>query len=308
MIFSFIHAIVSHFRDFNRKGLQFYAEVTGLTPKLSASVRSYVAERTAEKVALIAKLEAERRLSSVAPPPPLASRPHVLPSPPPSNTSIESHFSSLGLREQPKHQSSVSPQQTSLWSQVNSTPPSSSQDNGSRFPYRTNEPQNNFSYASLPPPPPPPQHQQQQRAYRTSSYTPSAVSSLPQPSQSQVPAFPPPPPPPSQLPTRSFYLVPSTPQHDPYATLAMFNPPTTSPSTRQGDITHIIISNTHNRTAVHLNAHNTIPIKSGSSQDSPYHHHRRLLQMCMVIYRNTGGIQNKRVVLAVQFCNFLRII
>jgi len=232
VIFSFIHVIASHFRDINRKGLQFYGELTELTSKLSASVRSYVAERTAEKEALIAKLEAERRLSFVASPPPLASRPHVLPSPPLSNTSIESQFSSLNLREQPKHHPSVSSQQTSLWSQVNSPPPSSSQDNGSRFPYRTNEPQNNSSYASLPPPPPPPPQHQQQHAYRTSSYTPSAVSSLPPPSQSQVPAFLPPP---SQLPTRSSYLVPSTPQHDPYATLAMFNPPTTSPSTQQGE-------------------------------------------------------------------------
>jgi hypothetical protein len=65
VIFSFIHVIVSHFCDFNRKGLQFYAELTGLTSKLSASVRSYVAERTAKRVALIAKLGVERHLLSV---------------------------------------------------------------------------------------------------------------------------------------------------------------------------------------------------------------------------------------------------
>jgi hypothetical protein len=86
-----------------RKGLQFYAELTELATKLRASVRSFVAERTTEREALVAKLETEKRLTaSTTSPPPLAAKPPIPPPPTRSSVSIDSTLSSLSLRDPPQ--------------------------------------------------------------------------------------------------------------------------------------------------------------------------------------------------------------
>ncbi|KAL5520897.1 BRO1 [Sanghuangporus sanghuang] len=114
-------------RDGLAKGLQFYRDLTGLCTALKRNVKSFVAERVAERDALVA--EAERKKSLSAAPPPLAEKPRSLAlGPPPSVNSLDSSFRSMNLRD-------------------SSSPPS-------RPPMPTHA--QNSSYSSLPPPPPRP--------------------------------------------------------------------------------------------------------------------------------------------------------
>ncbi|KAL5514594.1 hypothetical protein ACEPAG_1910 [Sanghuangporus baumii] len=114
-------------RDGLAKGLQFYRDLTGLCTTLKRNVKSFVAERVAERDALVA--EAARKKSLSAAPPPLAEKPRSLaPGPPPSVNSLDSSFRSMNLRD-------------------SSSPPS-------RPPIPPHA--QNSSYSSLPPPPPRP--------------------------------------------------------------------------------------------------------------------------------------------------------
>ena len=186
-----------------RKGLQFYAELTELATKLRASVRSFVAERTTEREALVAKLETEKRLSaSTTSPPPLAAKP-PLPSPPThSSVSIDSTLSALRLGDPPQ------------------------QYGGSPYGFG-NSTQKSHTHSGNPPPPPP-LRQQSHYSFKPYQATPYHSPSQQQ-QQQQNPFLPPPhlhtqssrPPPPS--------APPSAPPFDPYASLEFFSRSTTSP-------------------------------------------------------------------------------
>lgn len=171
-----------------------------LATKLRASVRTFVAERTTEREALVAKLETEKRFSvnasTTSPPPPLAGKPPLPPPPRRSSTSIESTLSSLSLKDSPRGYDG-SPYNSTLKNPGSIPPPPTRQQSH----YTSFKP-----YETTPYPSPPPPQQQQNRA-----------------------SFLPPPPPPPHLPTQSLHPSFSAPPIDPYANLSLFNPTTISP-------------------------------------------------------------------------------
>ncbi|KAF6751186.1 BRO1-domain-containing protein [Ephemerocybe angulata] len=228
--FSRARDVYMEVRDGLAKGLQFYTELTGLTVKLRENARAYISDRKAERDALVAKLELEKKLSAPShAPPPLAAKPPL--PPPPSKSGLDASFASLSLGDAPPAQSQPwqgagSPYAQQYGQQQQQpSPPAQSPGTGqySPSPYQyNNQPgpppppppshqhQYSGSFNSLPPPPPPPQqHQQQpqQQPQRQSSYLP--------------------PPPPRPV-TQSSY-TPSAPASDPYASLAMFNATPSAP-------------------------------------------------------------------------------
>ncbi|PPQ68084.1 hypothetical protein CVT25_014247 [Psilocybe cyanescens] len=238
-------------RDGLAKGLQFYTELTEFVGKLRTHVRSFVAERTVEREALVAKLETEKRLASAtspaAPPPPLAAKP-PLPPPPPRGATLDGAFSALSLQNAP----TAPPQQQHQQPWQTSSPSNQSYGNGSgngaSSPYGAGQQQqhNTTPYASAPPPPPP---ATQQQPYQYSSYqqytSPSPYGSLPPPpgpppqqqqQQQQSSTFLPPPPPRPPTHSSSYSTSPGAPASDPYANLGLFNlapPPPSAPPSSQ---------------------------------------------------------------------------
>ncbi|GLB39730.1 putative BRO1-domain-containing protein [Lyophyllum shimeji] len=258
-------------RDGLAKGLQFYTELTELSSKLRSDVRDFVSTRKVEREGLVAKLEAEKRMSAVLPP--LAPRPPPVPPPPVARgltdldksfaslgigtgpmkpaygpaSDLEKSFMSVGLRSPPQHQ----PQHQ--WQSTPPPPPAAPQRQYTAPP----SPPATQAYRSPPPHgTPPPNH------YGTQSHLHSQYSSTPPqqqpypppPSQSHYQSPPPPPsnqqqqpyhqnslssssflPPPPPRPAQSSYASPPPPppQNDPYAGLGMFNPSGSAPPQQQ---------------------------------------------------------------------------
>ncbi|KAH7928878.1 BRO1-domain-containing protein [Leucogyrophana mollusca] len=84
-------------RDGLTKGLQFYNQLTNLSATLTRNVKTFVAERRAERDKLAGQAEVQRRLSGPTSPPPLAEKP-PLPPPPRSSPSLNSSFASMNLQ------------------------------------------------------------------------------------------------------------------------------------------------------------------------------------------------------------------
>ncbi|KAI0696339.1 BRO1-domain-containing protein [Cytidiella melzeri] len=150
-------------RDGLAKGLQFYNELTELTAALKRSARSFIAERNAERQAMVSNAETQKRLS-VGPtsPPLLAKKPP--PPPPPharAGSGLDTAFASMSLRAS---SSPVPPPPSGHGSWAASPPqqytPSVLQP--SRAP-------------TLPPPPPPPPTQAQS-TYQASAPPPPPAS------------------------------------------------------------------------------------------------------------------------------------
>jgi hypothetical protein len=180
------------------KGLQFYAELTDLTKKLQANVRTFVSGRVVEREALIAKIEGEKRLSAA--PPPLAAKP-PLPPPPTSAPSLDAAFASMNLRNRhtpPQQWQHASP--PSIHPQIyGGTPTSQYLSPPPRQPYGNGSPAIYTASPSHPRTPPISQQQQHPPA---------------------LPGYMPPPP---ARPIQSSFSA--SPQVDPYASLGMFTPP-----------------------------------------------------------------------------------
>ncbi|PPQ99317.1 hypothetical protein CVT24_009185 [Panaeolus cyanescens] len=184
-------------RDGLAKGLQFYNELTDLVSTLRAQVRSFVAERSAEREGLVAKLETEKRLSSSATAPAMSMGDKPPPIPPPPRSTLEAALGSMSLRDRPQPSYTGGGGYTpSSYGNATSPPP----------PPPVSASQYASGYNSYPPPPPPSSH------YQT-----------PPSQQQQHSSFlPPPPPPRSSQPSLS--SPPPPPPLDPYASLSLFNP------------------------------------------------------------------------------------
>ncbi|KAH8112835.1 BRO1-domain-containing protein [Phellopilus nigrolimitatus] len=127
--------------------LQFYHDLTDLCVALRRNVKSFVAERTAERDALVEEVERQRRQSALQGPPPLAERPRPLVPPPPSSVNnLDSSFASMNLRG-------------------SSSPPS-------RLPQSSHS--QHPSYTPVPPPPPPSSSYASPSPPRTQSVDPYA--------------------------------------------------------------------------------------------------------------------------------------
>ncbi|KIM60503.1 hypothetical protein SCLCIDRAFT_16323 [Scleroderma citrinum Foug A] len=131
-------------RDGITKGLQFYNQLTELSSSLTRNVKSFVAERRAERKKLIGQAEVQLTLSAPKRPfPPVDSKP-PLPPPPRSPPTLDASFASMNLQGNKRGTPPPpKPPQASRPSSYSSPPPPPPQ------------PQRPSSY-NFPPPPPQP--------------------------------------------------------------------------------------------------------------------------------------------------------
>lgn len=182
-------------RDGAAKGMQFYAELSGLAASLKDNVKGFVGERGRERTAIIGQAEAKMRLSE----------PPKRPPPPPSSAAgLDRSFGSMGLGGG-LHSPANWGQSTQSLPPPPPRPYASSPGQSSyppppgQSPYPPPPPTQTSPY-SPPPPPSQPSHGQTQP-----SYTPSAPPRDPYASLGNMnfgSPTPPPPPPQQQQPQR----------------------------------------------------------------------------------------------------------
>ncbi|EKM78339.1 hypothetical protein AGABI1DRAFT_121445 [Agaricus bisporus var. burnettii JB137-S8] len=196
-------------RDGIVKGLQFYTELSQLTKELQTHVRMYTTRRAAERDALAAKLETEKRLAA-----PLPSAPSK-PPPLPAKSGLDAALAGMSLRDTPSSPRSswqteqASPQRQDSYHHYATSPPPPPAQQNHQFtpPPPQQQPQQHHhslsgsQFSS----PPPQQHEQYPSTYPTQSYqSHNAPAQPPPPHQHQSPpppqhqqnytsSFPPPP-------------------------------------------------------------------------------------------------------------------